>query len=85
MLSCEYLEKAQLKRGDNLINANLIRAKIVEKGMTQEQVAKEMGISAKTFSQKMKSGRFGLHEAEKMIEILKIEDPDKYFFTCKVS
>lgn len=68
-----------------MINANLIRAKIVENGMTQEQVAKEMGISAKTFSIKMNTGKFGLHEADKMIQILKIEEPAKYFFTQKVS
>lgn len=68
-----------------MINANLIRAKIVENGMTQEQVAKEMGISAKTLSIKMNTGKFGLHEAEKLIEILKIEEPVKYFFADKVS
>ena len=68
-----------------MINANLIRAKIVENGMTQEQVAKEMGISAKTFSIKMNNGKFGLHEAEKLIQILKIEEPAKYFFAHKVS
>ena len=68
-----------------MINVNLIRAKIVEKGMTQEQVAKEMGISAKTFSIKMSTGKFGLHEADKMIEILNIEEPTKYFFADKVS
>lgn len=68
-----------------MINANLIRAKIVENGMTQEQVAKEMGISAKTFSIKMNNGKFGLHEAEKLIKILKIEEPARYFFANKVS
>ena len=68
-----------------MINANLIRAKIVENGMTQEQVAKEMGISAKTFSIKMNNGKFGLHEAEKLIQILKIEEPVKYFFDTRVS
>ena len=68
-----------------MINANLIRAKIVENGMTQEQVAKEMGISAKTFSIKMNNGKFGLHEAEKMIQILKIDEPARYFFAQKVS
>lgn len=68
-----------------VINANLIRAKIAENGMTQEQVAKEMGISAKTFSIKMNNGKFGLHEAEKMIKILKIEEPARYFFANKVS
>lgn len=68
-----------------MINANLIRAKIVENGMTQEQVAKQIGMCAKTFSLKMSSGKFGLDEVEKMIEVLKIEDPNRYFFADKVN
>ena len=63
-----------------MINANLIRAKIVEHGMTQRQVAEQIGMSGKTFSLKMKNGKFGLDEAQKMIEILQIDQPEKYFF-----
>ena len=68
-----------------MINANLIRARIVELGMTQEQVAKQMSISPKTLSIKMKTGAFGLDEADKMIEILKITEPEKYFFAKDVA
>ena len=68
-----------------MINSNLIRARIVELGMTQEQVAEKMQISAKTFSIKMKNGKFGLDEADKMIEILKIENPVRYFFAQEVA
>ena len=68
-----------------MINANLIRAKIVENGMTQQQVAEKIGMSAKTFSIKMNSGKFGLDEAEKLIKILNIENPEKYFFADVVA
>lgn len=68
-----------------MINANLIKAKIVENGMTQAQVAEKIGMCSKTFSLKMASGKFGLDEADKMIDLLKIEDPQKYFFADKVS
>jgi len=68
-----------------MINANLIRARIVELGMTQEQVAKKMQISPKTLSIKMKTGSFGLDEADKMIEILQITEPAKYFFAKTVA
>ena len=64
-----------------MINANLIKAKIVENGMTQGQVAKEIGMTAKTFCDKMRTGKFGLDEADKMIKLLKIEEPARYFFT----
>lgn len=68
-----------------MMNANLLRAKIVENGMTQAEVAKKIGMSAKTFSIKMNSGKFGLDEAEKMIKLLKIEKPEKYFFANEVA
>ena len=68
-----------------MINANLIRAKIVENGLTQAQVAEKLGMSKKTFSVKMNTGKFGLDEAQKMIEILKIDKPEKYFFANEVA
>ena len=63
-----------------MINANLIRGKIVENGMTQAEVAAAIGVTAKTFSLKMHSGKFGLEEVDKLIQVLKIEEPLKYFF-----
>ncbi len=68
-----------------MINVNLIRAKIVENGMTQAQVAKEIGMSEKTFCMKMKSGKFGLDEADKMIKVLNIQEPTRYFFADTVA
>ena len=68
-----------------MINANKIRARIVELGMTQKQVAEKIGMSEKTFSVKMNNGKFGLDEAEKMIKVLKIDKPDKYFFDNDVA
>ena len=68
-----------------MINANKIRARIVEMGMTQQQVAEQIGMSAKTFSIKMNNGKFGLDEAERMIEVLKIDKPNNYFFTNDVA
>lgn len=68
-----------------MINRNLIRAKIVENGMTQKDLAKAMQMSEKTFCLKMKSGKFGIDEADKMIGILKIENPERYFFAKQVT
>ena len=68
-----------------MINANKIRARIVEMGMTQKQVAEMIGISEKTLSVKMNNGKFGLDEADRMIKVLKIDEPDKYFFTNEVT
>lgn len=68
-----------------MINANLIRAKIMEKGMNQQQMAEKLGMSAKTFSIKINNGKFGLDEAEKMIKILEIDKPEIYFFNKEVT
>ena len=53
--------------------------------MRYTPVAEQIGMSAKTFSIKMNNGKFGLDEADKMIEVLKIEKPEHYFFTNDVA
>ena len=68
-----------------MLNVNLIKAKIVENGLTQAEVASKIGMSPKTFSLKMSSGKFGLDEADKMIRLLKIDNPELYFFARKVT
>lgn len=68
-----------------MIDRNKLRAAWVSKGFTQERVAKEVGISNKTFSLKMKRGVFGSDEIEKMIDILDISDPVNVFFAKKVT
>ena len=68
-----------------MINASKIRARITELEMTQKQVAELIGMSAKTFSIKMNNGKFGLDEADKMIKVLKIDQPEQYFFKNEVA
>lgn len=63
-----------------MVAANKLRGLIAERGLTQEKVAKELGITGKTMYTKMKKGVFGTDEAMKMIEILQIENPADIFF-----
>lgn len=63
-----------------MINVNALKGKIVERGKTQTDVAKAIGIAPKTFYDKMSKGVFGSDEIEIMIEYLSIEDPMKIFF-----
>lgn len=58
---------------------NRLAAAIVEQGLTQKDVAKMLGISPKTFYEKMKKGVFGTDEVVKMVEILKLKDPVDIF------
>jgi hypothetical protein len=63
-----------------LINVNALKGKIAERGKTQTDVAKAIGIAPKTFYDKMSKGVFGSDEIEIMIDYLSIEDPMKIFF-----
>lgn len=68
-----------------MIQVNKLRGIIAEKGLSQSDVAKEIGITPKTFYEKMKIGVFGSDEIETMIELLDIKDPVSIFFAPKVT
>lgn len=68
-----------------MIAVNKLRGIIVENGMTQKEVAEKLGMSQKTFYNKMKKGVFGTDEVEKMVSVLSIENPTDIFFANKVT
>lgn len=63
-----------------MVNTAKIRGLIVEKGMTQSEVAKTLDISDDTFYRKMKAGKFTTDEAYSLIQLLEIENPAEVFF-----
>ena len=63
-----------------MIRTDKLRGIIAENGLTQTDVAREIGITPKTFYEKMQKGVFGSDEIEIMIETLHIEDPAAIFF-----
>ncbi len=68
------------------MNVARLRGLLAEKGLTQQDAAKAIGISGKTFYLKMKKGSFGTEEAESLIELLGIksaEDKVDIFLTSK--
>lgn len=62
------------------MNTRELKAEIVRNGLTQEKVAKAIGVSTRTFSTKLKTGNFGLTEARRLTELLNIKDPLNLFF-----
>lgn len=66
-----------------MIDTKKLKGVIVEQGKTQENVARAIGMSPRTFSYKMKKGVFGSDEIEAMIEYLKIEQPLTIFFVSE--
>jgi len=77
-----WYTKSNLKRygGDIVIKTNELRGVIVKNGYTQSDVAGMIGITPKTFYEKMKNGVFGSNEIQIMIDRLHIEDPVSIFF-----
>ena len=63
-----------------LIKTDELKGEIARNGFSQSDVAKMIGITPKTFYEKMKNGVFGSDEIEIMIEKLNIRDPMAIFF-----
>lgn len=68
-----------------MIDTAKLRGKIVENGLSQQDVAYMIGKTPKTFYQKMKKGVFDSDEISKMVEVLRIENPTEIFFANKVT
>jgi transcriptional regulator, fis family len=66
-----------------LIKTNELRGIITKNGYSQSDIAKMIGITPKTFYEKMKIGVFGSDEIQIMIDKLNIEDPVSIFFAHK--
>ena len=58
-----------------------IKGRMAELGMSQRAVAKELGLSIRSYNLKINGIRpFTIPEAEKLITILNLENPAEYFF-----
>ena len=63
-----------------MIRTDELRGIIAKNGYSQSDVAKMIGITPKTFYEKMKIGVFGSDEIQVMINELHIEDPISILF-----
>ena len=63
-----------------VIKTDELRGVIAKNGYSQSDIAKMIGVTPKTFYEKMKNGVFGSGEIQIMIENLHIEDPIAIFF-----
>lgn len=64
-----------------MIKTDELRGIIAKNGLSQTDVAKMIGITPKTFYDKMKNGVFGSDEIQIMIDELHIDNPMPIFFT----
>lgn len=63
-----------------MVDTAELKSIMAKHDVTGVQVAKELGITPKTFYAKMKKGVFGSDEIETMVKILSIENPMAVFF-----
>lgn len=66
-----------------MIKTDKLRGIISEQGYSQAKVAERIGITPKTFYEKMAKGVFGSDEIEIMIELLHIKNPAEIFFAVE--
>ena len=67
-----------------MVDTRKLKGLIVEKGFTQRDVAIYVGISQRSFYNKMKKGVFNTDEVMRMMDFLNIKNPE-IFFTHKVT
>lgn len=60
------------------INTNMLRGKLVEKNIKQEELARELGVDPSTFSRKMASNgdSFTVRQMQQMVEYLRLTDDE---------
>ena len=63
-----------------MIKTDELRGIIAKNGLSQTDVAKMIGVTPKTFYDKMKNGVFGSDEIQIMIDELHIDNPMPIFF-----
>ena len=63
-----------------MIKTDDLRGIIAKNGLSQTDVAKMIGVTPKTFYEKMKNGVFGSEAIQIMIDELHIENPMPIFF-----
>ena len=66
-----------------MIRTDKLKGIFAEKGLSQVQVAKLIGVTPKTFYEKMSKGVFGSDEIQIMIDELHIKNPTDIFFANK--
>lgn len=80
---CYTVSNLKSYGGDTVIKTDELRGVIAKNGYSQSDIAKMIGITPKTFYEKMKNGIFGSDEIQIMINNLHIEDPMAIFFAEK--
>ncbi len=68
-----------------MLDVKSLKAEMVRNGYTQSALAAELGITPRTFSNRLNTGDFGVKEIEIITKTLKLKDPFAIFFAREVT
>ncbi|MCD7724264.1 MAG: helix-turn-helix transcriptional regulator [Clostridiales bacterium] len=68
-----------------MVDTLKIKAIVVERGMTQTEVAKKLGMSNRAWFDRMRKKKFDSEEMYNLIRILDISNPTEIFFADEVT
>ena len=68
-----------------MLDVKSLKAEMARNGYTQTSLAKEIGITPRTFATRLRTQDFGSKEIEIMIKLLNLKEPMKIFFANKVT
>lgn len=63
-----------------MLDRKALRAEMIRNGYNNSSMAKELGITSRTFTTRLKTGDFGSKEIEVMIIKLNLKNPMEIFF-----
>jgi len=66
-----------------MLDRKALRAEMIRNGYNNSSMAKELGITSRTFTTRLKTGDFGSKEIEVMIIKLNLKNPMEIFFAHK--
>ena len=66
-----------------MINTDRLRGLMAEHRLSQAEVARRLGLSYRAMYLKMKHGTFWVSEAQQLVDMLDIKDPNAIFFADK--
>ena len=68
-----------------MLNTNMLKGKLVEKGITISELSKKLNINQSTFYRKMKKNSFKIFETDIMMDVLELTptEANKIFFDKK--
>lgn len=83
--NAQVRSQVRTEKGEGMFDHSRLKGLMREKHMSQEDLAKSMGISATSLWNKLNNrSDFSTKEMFVIMRCLEIEDPVPYFFDCKV-